>query len=98
MKDICVSDEHKFLILNLLGKILPDTKAWVYGSRINGRCTEKSDLDMVVFSKPEQKLQVVELKDSFAESNLPFRVDLFVWSELPKDFQKRIEQEHAILC
>jgi type I restriction enzyme S subunit len=95
VKNICISDEQKALILNLLGEILPDTKVWVYGSRINGKSNEKSDLDMVVFAKPEQKLQVMDLKDAFAESSLPFRVDLFVWGELPEKFQIRIEQEHV---
>ncbi len=94
MKDICISDEQKAVILSLLSKILPETKVWIYGSRINGKSNEKSDLDMVVFAKPEQKLQVMELKEAFAESNLPFRVDLFVWDELPGEFQQRIEPEH----
>ena len=49
---------------------------------------------MVVFTNPEQKLQVMELKEAFAESSLPFRVDLFVWDELPGEFQQRIEPEH----
>ncbi|MGM0600665.1 MAG: nucleotidyltransferase family protein [Candidatus Rifleibacteriota bacterium] len=95
VKDVCISEEQKALILNLLRKILPKTKVWIYGSRVNGKCTEKSDLDMVVFAKPEQKLQLMELKEAFAESNLPFRVDLFVWHELPKEFQKTIRDEHA---
>jgi type I restriction enzyme S subunit len=95
VKDICISDEQKDLILNLLSKILPDTKVWLYGSRVNGKSNEKSDLDMVVFAKPEQKLQVMELKEAFAESNLPFRIDLFVWDELPEEFQQRITGQHV---
>ena len=95
MKDICVSDEQKALIVNLISKILPDTEVWLYGSRINGKSNKKSDLDMVVFAKPEQKLQVMELKEAFAESNLPFRVDLFVWDEMPEEFQQRITEQHV---
>lgn len=97
VKEISISTEQKSLIISLLTKILPDTQVWVYGSRINGKCNEKSDLDMVVFSKPEQKLQVMELREAFSESNLPFRVDLFVWSELPEDFQNRVRQEQVTL-
>ena len=56
-----------------------------------------SDLDLVVFAAKEQSRQVSDLRESLEESDLPFRVDLFVWEELPDSFQKNIENFHAIL-
>ena len=59
--------------------------------------TPESDLDLVVFAKPEQERRVSDLREAFEESNLPFRVDLFVWDEVPEQFRKQIEAEHVVL-
>lgn len=85
------------LIVDLLGHYLPDTTLWAYGSRVKGTATASSDLDMVAFAKPGQKMAVGNLKEAFEESDLPFRVDLFVWSEVPEQFRKNIEAEHVVL-
>ena len=84
-------------ILALLDRHLPDTAAWAYGSRVKGTSRPASDLDLVVFARPEQSAQVAELREAFEESDLPFRVDLFVWDETPESFRTRIEAEHAVL-
>ena len=46
---------------------------------------------------PEQRRQVGDLREVLEESNLPFRVDLFVWDEVPESFRERIEREHVVL-
>ena len=84
-------------VLALLNRHLPDTAAWACGSRVKGVSRPASDLDLVVFARPEQSAQVAELREAFEESDLPFRVDLFVWDEVPKSFRTRIEAEHAVL-
>lgn len=52
---------------------------------------------MVVFADAQQKLQIFCLKEAFEESDLPFRVDLFVWKDIPAQFQKNIMQNHVVL-
>ena len=51
----------------------------------------------MVFAKPDQERRVSELREAFEESNLPFRVDLFVWDAVPEQFRKQIEAEHVVL-
>jgi len=92
-----LSPEQQKIILDLLRMHLPDTVVWAYGSRMCGTANAKSDLDLVVFAGPEKKLQVFALKEAFEESNLPFRVDLFSWSELPENFKNNIKAEHLVL-
>ena len=89
--------EQKKMIHSLLDTYLPHTQAWVYGSRAEGTARPHSDLDMVVFTKPEQNPQVSQLRDAFEESNLPFRVDLFIWDEVPDAFRRNIRQHHVVL-
>ncbi len=84
-------------IQELLKHYLPNTEVWAYGSRVRWTSNTRSDLDLVVFSSPEQDIAVAELREAFEESNLPFRVDLFVWDQVSDSFQKQIEQEHVVL-
>lgn len=88
------AEEHK-AIVELLTRHLPGTVAWAFGSRTKWSGTPRSDLDLVVFATPEQQQQVNGLRDAFEESNLPFRVDLSVWDDIPDSFRGRIEAEHV---
>ena len=90
------ADQHK-TVLALLERYLPNTTAWACGSRTNWTSRPQSDLDMVVFAMPEQNDRVADLREAFEESDLPFRVDLFVWDTVPEEFRKRIEEEHVVL-
>ncbi len=92
-----ITSDQRATLISLLTRHLPDTEAWVYGSRVRGTSRPSSDLDMAVFATPEQAPDVSELRESFEESNLPFRVDLFVWDEVPESFREQIEREHVKL-
>ena len=94
---IDITAEQRSTVLALLERHLPGTKAWVYGSRAKWTATPQSDLDLVVFSKPEQRREVGDLREAFDESTLSFRVDLFVWDEVADGFGSEIERDHAVL-
>ena len=85
---IDITAEQRKTVLVLLARHLPNTRAWVYGSRVKWTARPESDLDLVVFAKPEQERRVADLREAFEESNLPFRVDLFVWDAVPDQFRK----------
>ena len=94
---IDITAEQRKTVLALLARHLPNTTAWVYGSRVKWTARPESDLDLVVFATPEQAGRVSDLREAFEESNLPFRVDLFVWDTVPEQFRKTIEAEHVVL-
>ena len=94
---IDLTDTQRTTVLAMLKQHLPGTEAWVYGSRAKWTSTPQSDLDLVVFAKPEQRRQVGDLREAFDESTLPFRVDLFVWDEVSDSVRKRIESERVTL-
>ena len=94
---IDITAEQRRTVLTLLNRHLPDTTAWACGSRVKWTSHPESDLDLVVFARPEQGARVAELREAFEESDLPFRVDLFVWGEVPESFKARIEGDHVVL-
>ena len=96
-RPIDITAGQRKTILALLQRHLPGTAAWVYGSRATWTSRPQSDLDLVVFATPEQRRGVGNLREAFEESDLPFRVDLFVWDEVPEPFREQIEAEQVVL-
>ena len=94
---IDITGEERKIVLGLLQKHLPGTTTWIYGSRAKWTSSPTSDLDLVVFAKREQQMQVRQLREAFEESDLPFRVDLFVWDDLPDAFKRQIEIERVLI-
>lgn len=95
MIDITV--EQRNTICYLLKHHLPNTAAWAYGSRVKLTSQPQSDLDLVVFIGKEQRNRVLSLREALEESDLPFRVDLSIWDEVPDSFRKQILAAYAPL-
>jgi type I restriction enzyme S subunit len=96
-KILNITEEHRNEIISLLDHYLPDVTAWVFGSRIKHSARQNSDLDLVVFANANDRLKVNALRDAFDESNIPFRIDMHIWNELPEIFKRNIETDYVIL-
>lgn len=94
---IALTLRQRATLLALLERHLPNVAAWVYGSRVKGTSRPTSDLDIVVFSRPDQRGHVSALRESLEESDLAVRVDVFAWDEIPASFRANIESEHVVL-
>ena len=95
--EIILPPEQLRLTLSLIRAHLPGVEIWAYGSRVRGRPRRYSDLDLVAFTQPGQEPQADNLRQAFEESDLPIRIDLFLWPQLPDPFRQQIRQNHAIL-
>lgn len=84
-------------LLRLIRTCLPDTEVWAYGSRVKRTSKPSSDLDLVAFAEPQQRRQVADLRETFEESDLPFRVDVLVWDDVPESFREEIQRESVVL-
>lgn len=87
-------------VQSLLRAHVPHAEVWAYGSRVTGSGHEASDLDLVL--RNPQNLQEVasalsDLKEAFAESNLPIRVDIMDWARIPASFHREIERAHVVV-
>ena len=96
-QSIDITATQRNTVLTLLQRHLPRTEAWVYGSRAKWTARPQSDLDLVVFATPKQRSRIGALREAFEECDLPFRVDLFVWEDVPEEFREEIESEHIVL-
>ena len=79
-----ISPKAQQTLQELLQHHLPGVTVWAYGSRVKQTARPQSDLDLVVFANKEKRWNVIDLQEAFDESNLPFRVDVFIWGEVPE--------------
>lgn len=94
---IDINERQREILLSLLHRYLPGVVVWAYGSRVRFTARPNSDLDLVVFTRPEQRRIVAALNDQLAESDLPFLVDLHVWDEVPEKFHDIIREQYVVL-
>ncbi len=96
-RTIDITAAQQRIILAEIRRHLPDITVWAYGSRAKWTSRPQSDLDLVAFTQPEQDAQVESLREALEESDLPFRVDLFVWDKVPQAFRREIKAEYVVL-
>lgn len=81
-------------VLGILGAIVPQREIRAFGSRVTGNARPFSDLDLAIMGDEPLDFQTfAALKDAFAESNLPFRVDLVDWASTSLTFRNIISEQ-----
>ena len=76
------------MIQDILQEYLPDREIMAFGSRVTGTAKPYSDLDLVVMGENEIYLETMaQLKNAFAESDLPYRVDIVEWCQTSEEFK-----------
>lgn len=90
MKTIQLEDKHFEIVHRILNEL--NISAFVFGSRAKNTAKPLSDLDLCLKVNYE-KSTVRKLQDAFEESDLPFKVDVVVWTEISEDFKKHIEKD-----
>ena len=96
-----LSSRHREEIEALLHKHLPGVEVWAYGSRVNSRSHDGSDLDLVLRGPKLAEIDISRLADfieALQDSTIPFLVEARDWARLPKSFHSEIEREHVVLA
>jgi len=96
-REVALAASQRRAVLHLIHAHLPGTEVWAYGSRVKHTSRPSSDLDLVAFAGPRQHRQVGDLREAFEDSDLPFRVDVLVWDDIPESFRDEIQREHAVM-
>ncbi len=92
--------KHRRMLEALLQKHLPDVEVWAYGSRVNGRSHDGSDLDLALRGPDLNEIpmgKLGEFEEAVRESNIPFLVEASDWARLPERFHREIERDHVVL-
>ena len=89
---------HLTEVKRILRKHAPGCEVRVFGSRLNGTARKNSDLDLVLVSSKSLDWHTLEnIKDTFAESDLPFMVDVLDWHTISRSFQEIIEKQYEVI-
>ena len=99
-KGLHLSPRHREEIEALLHKHLPGVEVWAYGSRVNGRNHDGSDLDLVLRGPKLAEIGTSRFADfieALQDSTIPFLVEVRDWARLPESFHREIEREHVVL-
>ena len=96
---LCLEKDQLEKIQRILKVHFSGLEVDAYGSRVTGvELTPDSALDIVVLSpKPISFEEMVSVEKAFADSGLPFRVDIVDWAKLTENMQKNIKKEHIVI-
>lgn len=89
-----LSESEIVAVKNILTHHLGKMEYRIFGSRAKGTAKAYSDLDVVLLSTaPVPLLTLSHLEESFAESDLPFKVDVVDWQRITAVFREKIKNE-----
>ncbi len=95
---INLEESQLVIVKNILKQHLAGIEVWAFGSRVDGHCKPFSDLDLVIIhQKPIDLECMVFLKEAFSDSNLPIKVDLIEWYNIPDSFREIIEKKYEVI-
>lgn len=95
---IDVTDTDWLIIQAILRAQVPDYTVWAFGSRATGSAKKFSDLDLAIIGEQPIGLNLSSrLAEAFAESNLPYKVDLVDWATTSEAFKKIIERDKVVV-
>jgi predicted nucleotidyltransferase len=93
-----VRRDHLVLIQTVLRAHVPSAIVRAFGSRVRGESRPTSDLDLCLdHSVPLSFETLAALRDAFAESNLPYKVDVLDWQGLDPVFQSLIQKDSVVI-
>lgn len=95
---ISVSVTEWNIIQSILATYIPHREVWAFGSRVKGRVKSFSDLDIAVMGESSLSTgTVADLRQAFSDSDLPYKVDLVLWSETSENFRQLIANSHVVI-
>lgn len=93
-----VEPRHWNIIQAILMQEVPDREVRAFGSRVKASAKPHSDLDLVVMGDVALDIATqARLNEAFAESDLPWRVDVVDWATTSEAFRELIQQHTVVL-
>lgn len=90
-------ERYKTILLDIINKIIPDCKVYLFGSRARKDHSEGSDIDIALDagSKIDYKI-IYKIKDELEESTIPLFVDIVDLNFADEKIKKEINRDKII--
>jgi type I restriction enzyme S subunit len=86
------------IVQDILQKHAPEYEVRAFGSRATGQPKSYSDLDLAIMTaRPLTLNQLTELTDAFADSDLPWKVDIVDWASTDERFRDIIRRQSVVI-
>jgi len=94
-----LDDKEIAIVQNILAGTIPEFEVRAFGSRVHGRGLKPfSDIDLAIMTTaPVASDLLCELKEQFAESDLPYKVDVVDYAAASPRFREIIQQEYEVI-
>lgn len=98
-KHLQLTDEQTQIVLEILGRFFPKKDIWAYGSRTDSSKVKPfSDLDLAIVATTSLSADLMgRAQEAFTSSELPFRVELVCFTDLPAQMQDHIRKHHVVM-
>lgn len=96
---LCLENDQLETVQRILNLHFEGLEVWAYGARVTGvDLTPETELDLAVIAeRPLSFEAMTAVEKAFAESGLPFRIDIIDWVKIPESIQKQIKKEHDVV-
>lgn len=95
---IDVHPQHWQIVHDILQPHVPQCEVWAFGSRATRTAKPYSDLDLAVITDRPSSLSVsASLSGDFADSDLPYKVEVVDWATTGKAFREIIERDKVVV-
>jgi len=95
---IGVSKHELSIIIDIIAKYAPDCDVLVFGSRFNSTSKKYSDLDLAFVGDGKLGMnRRLQLENAFAESDLPYRVDVLDYNSVSPEFCAIIDSGNEVI-
>lgn len=93
-----IGDKEWHIVEAILQRYVPDREVWAFGSRAKWTAKEFSDLDLAILGEKSLTLETsAALSDTFADSDLPWKVDVVDWATTSPSFRKIIKRDKVVV-
>ena len=94
---MALENEYKDKILGILTVLFPDAKIYIFGSRVGDNHAKYADIDIAIEEdKAIRPGRIGEAINMFAESAIPYKVDVVDYNSVSKDMQYFIKRDGVL--
>ena len=83
------------ILQKILRQQIPNKTVWAFGSRVEWKASETSDLDLVAHKC--SGAEIADLKEALEESALHCSVDVLNWEDIPDSFRVNIKKHYVVV-